>query len=853
MAEPELKILILNQSFWPDVVATAQHAHDLARDFAQRGAQVTVVASRSMYGQSGSSLPAFERIDGISVHRVSRNRFGKTGALARSIDYLMFNIACLLRALSLPRHDVVICLTTPPFIAIVGVVLRRAKGSKLIIWAMDLYPDLPAAAGMLSRRGLLFRILDRVDKWALDHADRVVALGRCMHARILQKGVRRERLSTIPPWSDPREVAFRLPDGLSTEALPTLSASPPMPVAEVNYRDRWGIGNRFVIQYSGNLGMGHDVDTVCQAMLTTKEDDGIRWVFVGDGVRRPELRRFIDKHEIRNVIVQPYEPRAHLGSLLALADVHLVTMSPSFEGIILPSKFFGALAAGRPTIFIGPQWTEVALIIADHRCGFVVDNGDHVGLVDVIQRLRLDVGEALAMGVRARRALESSFTMERSCQNWWDTVLAVLRPSSEHALGALAPSILAAAMDSPASLRILVLSQYFPPDITAAAYRIGDTYRLLSARGHQVKVITSTPHKGGIDAASSRDVVVDDVIRVKVKPLESRSSIAYLGQFFGFALRSFVAALRLRRTFRYDVVWASSPPLPVAIPSILLRAILRVPVVLDIRDIWPESAVNIGKLRRGSIMERCGSLLERLAYRFCDGLTCVSKPMKRYLSKRTSRPVEVVYNGAPQSQIDESGVAPDPRVFCYAGNLGYAQGLDGVIRAFSMFCASAPGRGEYRLNLIGTGAVEAELRALAEELGIVSQVHFLGVKPKCEAIRLMSAAGATLIPLVDSAAFGMTVPSKVFDCMALGRPIIASIRGEGREILESTGANVVVDPGDVPALAAAFETVSRDWDRLMAMAPDNITMVRERFSREAAIDRLEVVLRAVTDVESERS
>jgi glycosyltransferase involved in cell wall biosynthesis len=401
-------------------------------------------------------------------------------------------------------------------------------------------------------------------------------------------------------------------------------------------------------------------------------------------------------------------------------------------------------------------------------------------------------------------------------------------------------------------MRILVISQYFPPDITAAAYRIGDTCKLLKEWGHEVRVVTTTPHKGGVDEAKI-GLLPEEIHRIEVMPLEKRTARAYIEQYLGFVVRAFFAAMRLRRTFDYDVVWATSPPLFMALCTIPLRLCARRPVVLDIRDLWPESAVNIGKVRRGSLMERVGKVLEWAAYRWSDRITCVSQPMRAYIEKRTKRPVSVVYNGAPRSQLGgATGPAPDPDVFCYAGNLGYAQGLDVMLDAFAAACRS-PAMASARLRLVGTGAVEGDLRAQAEHLGILGRVDFLGVRPKREALELMSQSGALLIPLMDSPAFALTVPSKVFDYMGLGRPVIASIRGEGREILELTGANIVVDPGNPSALADAMVRTRTQWQSMMELAPANIALVSDRFSRESAVEELQRSLQAAIRSEGGRT
>jgi glycosyltransferase involved in cell wall biosynthesis len=389
-------------------------------------------------------------------------------------------------------------------------------------------------------------------------------------------------------------------------------------------------------------------------------------------------------------------------------------------------------------------------------------------------------------------------------------------------------------------MRILVVCQYFPPDVTAAAFRMGETIDLLRAWGHDVQVVTATPHKSG---PTTGHVDAPGVHRVAVKPLSGRGMLGYLEQYLGFALRALVASGRVRKSFDYEVIWASSPPLFVAITTLCLSLRTRRPVVFDVRDIWPDSAVGIGKLRAGSLMERLGKVLERTVYRRSAAITCVSLPMREYIVGKTDRPVEVVYNGIRTDLIpDQFPALADPDWFCYAGNLGHAQGMDIVLRAFRQALAHEAMRGAM-LQVVGTGACEHDLRALAIELGIADRIVFHGVVAKPEALSMMLKSGTLVIPLIDVAAFRKTVPSKVFDCMALARPLIAAIEGEGAEIIGSQPCNIVVQPGDADAMASAFVRARTRWDAVAASASGNVDLVRSRYTREQATRILEGVLR----------
>ncbi|MEY4827780.1 MAG: hypothetical protein RLZZ288_1331 [Planctomycetota bacterium] len=394
-----MKVLLLNQVFWPDVAATAQHGHDLGRYLAQHGVQVTALASRSLYSETGKALPREGGVDGIRIVRAGQSRFGKAALAARAFDFVSFYLAALWRAIWLPRQDIVVCFTTPPFIAFVGILLRWLKGTKVVCWTMDLYPDVPVAAGVLRRGSLAHSVFDAVDRFSLRHADRVVVLGRCMQQRLLEKGVDPKRMEVINVWADGDEVSVR-------------------PIEGNALRTAWQVGDRFVIEYSGNFGIGHDGETMYRAMQATRADDSIRWVIVGGGTKRGELEAFVQAHDIVNAVLKPYQPREALGELLSLGNVHLVSVAENFSGLLVPSKFYGVLAAARPVLYVGPRESEVARVIEESQCGLVIEQGDSAGLVKAIETLHADPQLAQAMGRRAREVFERTFTRSLACERW---------------------------------------------------------------------------------------------------------------------------------------------------------------------------------------------------------------------------------------------------------------------------------------------------------------------------------------------------------------------------------------------------------------------------------------------------
>jgi glycosyltransferase involved in cell wall biosynthesis len=398
-----MRVLLLNQAYFPDVAATAQMAHDLARHLVQCGHQVQVVASRAIYGQRGGKLPRYERVDGADVHRVGVSLFGKKSTLARLIDFALFYVLAGIKCFTMPRPDVVVAFTTPPLIAAVGVMLRRLRGCKYVYWVMDLYPDVMVAYGMQREGSLAHRVLEGVSVWCLRRADQVVVLGRDMERRIVAKGrgIAAARVAVLPVWADAAAVT-------------------PMPPEASSIRASWNVGGRCVVMYSGNFGLAHDIDTLIGAIEHFREHgrDAVRFVFVGGGKRMEALQRQAQQSGWDHVRFEPYQPREKLGELLAAGDVHLISQADAMCGLLVPSKLYGIMAAGRPAVFVGPAEAEVALTLAQHECGERVAVGDTAGLVKVIGRLAQDASRREALGTAARQALEQHYSASLMCGRW---------------------------------------------------------------------------------------------------------------------------------------------------------------------------------------------------------------------------------------------------------------------------------------------------------------------------------------------------------------------------------------------------------------------------------------------------
>ena len=393
------RLLFINQYYWPDHASTAQHLTDLVETLAADGHECHVLCAQGGYKPGAPRPKAFELHHGVRVHRVPATSLGRKSTVRRMTDYLSFYARALSVGLTLPKFDAVVTLTTPPIIGLIGTLLRKFKGSRHVYWSMDLHPDASLALGRMSRSNPVVSWLSGLSDAVYRKADKVVVLGPYMADRVLAKGVRPERLATIPVWSRRDEIY-------------------PLPRDGHPLRASLGLSDKFVVMYSGNLGLAHTTAEFLEAARRLRGREDVAFLFVGDGPRMSEVKSAKDAEGLENVRFLDYFPREQLHASLSLADVHLISMRREMTGIVVPGKLYGAMASGRPTVFVGPAHCESADTIRQADCGLTVDLGDADGLVEAITTLAGDLDAARAMGERGRSAFLAHHERSQCCRRW---------------------------------------------------------------------------------------------------------------------------------------------------------------------------------------------------------------------------------------------------------------------------------------------------------------------------------------------------------------------------------------------------------------------------------------------------
>jgi glycosyltransferase involved in cell wall biosynthesis len=389
---------ILYHYFYPDDVVSARHLTDLAIGLAERGWQVTAAPSNRACRDEGAAYPPGGEVGGVRIRRVWRPGFRQASNRGRVLNAAWMLAAWSLKCLVGRRHrrEVLIVGTDPVLSVLVALpwrVFRRSCG--IAHWCFDLYPEAPIADGLLRADSRAVRVLRRLLAAAYRQCDLIADLGPCMAARLACYGSP-ARGVTLTPWA---------------------LVEPPVP-SEPDPGTRSELfGNaRLGLLYSGSFGRAHSYDEFL-GLARQLRNDSIQFCFAGRGNRMDELKAAV-RPEDANVSFAGFAPESELERRLGACDLHLVSLRPEWTGTVVPSKFFGALAAGRGVLFAGSEQSAIARWIREHQVGWVLTPQALPSVADDLRRLAADPAQLAQLRSHCHVVYGEHFSKVRQLDAW---------------------------------------------------------------------------------------------------------------------------------------------------------------------------------------------------------------------------------------------------------------------------------------------------------------------------------------------------------------------------------------------------------------------------------------------------
>ena len=397
------RLLVLNQYYWPGVEATAQLLTDLCEALAQ-DVDVTVVTG-VLHGHEEE--PRREVHNGVEILRVPSTSFERSKLFARASNYFTYLSNALLRGLRGPKPDIVLCMTDPPIVADVALVVAKRYRVPLVVISQDVFPEIAVQLKRLENP-VAMRLLRSLVSLYLRRADRIVAIGDTMRQRLEEKGAPPERVRVIPNWIDTARL-------------------------EPQARENWwaqkrGVREKFVVMHSGNVGHAQDLDSLVRAATFLRDLDDLAILIIGTGARHAELVALAELLEVDQVAFLYYQAREVLPLSLSAADVHVVGLAPGLAGYVVPSRLYGILAVARPVIVAADAESETAQVVERIGCGIVVPPGRPELLARAIRDAHDGKYDLVEMGQRGREWVEREADRSVAVRRYRD-LLSELAPS----------------------------------------------------------------------------------------------------------------------------------------------------------------------------------------------------------------------------------------------------------------------------------------------------------------------------------------------------------------------------------------------------------------------------------------
>ncbi|MGH2568985.1 MAG: glycosyltransferase family 4 protein [Bacteroidota bacterium] len=390
------RIIILTELYYPEESGTGYVMAKIAEGLVQNYS-VTVLCGYSNSSHRTLQRPSLENRNGVVVERCAATRLNKDVMLFRMINLFTISASIFLKALRrIDRGDSILVVTNPPTLPLLALVVTRLKGAKCFLLIHDLYPHVLTATGILSKDNVISNFLHWLNSMAYQRVDKIVTLGRDMQ-RLVVPHLQADdhRCVIIRNWADLDEVL-------------------PLPREQNNLLKSSLLGQKFVVQYAGNMGRTHGLETLIEAAkLLSPQKKEIHFLFVGKGAKKSWLVESVKAEGLTNVTVLSPQPRGQLNDLLNACDVTIISFIPGMAGISVPSRMYNIMAAGKPIIAVADDDSELAMVVREERIGWVVPPNDPHQIVRVVLEAYTNPNNLLEMGKSARAAAVAKYSLPR--------------------------------------------------------------------------------------------------------------------------------------------------------------------------------------------------------------------------------------------------------------------------------------------------------------------------------------------------------------------------------------------------------------------------------------------------------
>lgn len=390
--QPKSRLWILSELYYPEDSATGYYVTGLAEGLAE-AFDVRVLCAQPTYAARGTIAPKDEIYRGVRIHRCAATALNKDVLAFRLVNLMTISLSIFINALLRVRPgDRVFVVTNPPTLPFVALVVCKLRKARLVLRIEDVYPEAMAAASILHPRSLFYRLLQALHRRLYQAVDIIIVLGRDMKSLVEKKAPScRSRTVVIPNWAD-------------------LDLIYPLARSENPLLQKLGLSEKFVVQYSGNMGRTHDLESIIEVATRMQNHAEIHFLFIGSGAKQASVKATIEWRRLTNVTVLPPQKRSDLNISLNACDVSIISFVPGMVGVSVPSRMYNVLAAGKPIIAVTGKDSELAMIIREAHSGWIVEPKDIDGLQDALATAYAQRDRLSEITRRARSVVEQNYS-----------------------------------------------------------------------------------------------------------------------------------------------------------------------------------------------------------------------------------------------------------------------------------------------------------------------------------------------------------------------------------------------------------------------------------------------------------
>ncbi len=391
---------VVSELYYPEQTSTGHFLTGIAEGLVRK-LPVSVLSVQPTYAARGVRVPKFEIHNGVRIYRCPSITLDKNRIIFKLANFVSISLSIFVQAVRrFKSKDVVLVVTNPPVLPFLIVLACRLKRAKFLLLIHDVYPEVLAVTGFIKPKGFLTRLISRFSRRLYLSAARIIVLGRDMKKIVGEKmNGRTSSIVIIPNWGDVDNVF-------------------PQKRSDNSFLKKLGIVDKFVIQFSGNIGRTHNLEIIVQAAEQLRSHDRFHFLCIGWGAKRSWLERELAQRQLTNFTISDYVPREQLVTSLNACDVTIIPFISGMSGISVPSRMYNVMAAGKPIIAVADEDSELAMVIQEEDIGWVVPPGRPDKLVSIILEAQAQPEKLMAMGSRARQVVENKYSREHAIKSY---------------------------------------------------------------------------------------------------------------------------------------------------------------------------------------------------------------------------------------------------------------------------------------------------------------------------------------------------------------------------------------------------------------------------------------------------